>query len=99
MICSNVCEAIINDEQKRICILCLNLFVGSVIPGHLQFKKPVRKPDIFGLITLLAGLHAEGTGHVGLFAACSTSNEEIAVFRDIFAVGQSSDKVTVQFAS
>ena len=49
----------INDEENRISITSLNLFICSFVPSNLQFEEEVRQTNIFGLEVLLASFQAE----------------------------------------
>ena len=75
----------INDEENRISITSLNLFICSFVPSNLQFEEEVGQTDIFGLEVLSASFQAEGARHICLSTSRRTGNEQVPVFRDVFA--------------
>ncbi len=62
-------EAIHQNQDNGIGILSHHLFVVAICPCHLQINKQIRQTDIFGIVILLTGFHAKGTGHVSFTAA------------------------------
>ena len=64
---------------------------------QLQFEEEVRQTNIFGLEVLLASFQAEGTRHICLSASSRTGNEQVPVFRDVFAGRKPVYKLPVEF--
>ena len=89
----------INDQQDRVGIFRLNFFVCAVITCQLQLKKQIWKPDIFRLVTLLAGFHPKCTGQIGLPTPGSSGDKEVPVFCDIFTGCKPFNQRSVQLAS
>ena len=58
-------QPFIDDQQDRLCVFLEYGGKVPVVPGCLQVKEQIRKADILYCVILLAGLHTEGTGHVG----------------------------------
>ena len=57
-------QPFIDDQQDRLCVLIKDSGKVPIISGCLQVKEQVRKANILDRVVLLAGFHAEGTGHV-----------------------------------
>ena len=57
-------QLFIDDQQDRLCVLLKDSGTVPIISGCLQVKEQVRKANILDRVVLLAGFHAEGTGHV-----------------------------------
>ena len=47
---------------------------------------------------MLAGLHTESTGEIGLTAACGSCNKDVSALGDISAAGETFYQAPVQFA-
>lgn len=54
----------IENENQRIGVFSHDLSIGTIRPCHFQINKQIRKTDIPGIVILLAGFHAKGTGYV-----------------------------------
>ena len=90
-------EPFINDEEDGAGVPGLNFPVGAIGACHIELKEHIRQADILCPITLFAGLHAEGAGHVGLAASRGASDEQVPVFRDVLTGCQPFDQAAVEF--
>ena len=59
-------EPFINNEQDGVGIFGLNLLVGAICTRQLKLQEHVGQAHILCFVTLFAGFHAEGAGHIGL---------------------------------
>lgn len=88
----------INDQQNRVGVFPLDLFVCAVITGHLQFQEQIRQANILRLVTLFAGFHPECACQIGLSAPSGSGNKEIPVFCDVFTGCKPLNQRAVQLA-
>lgn len=88
----------INDQQNRVDVFPLDLFVCAVITSHLQFQEQIRQANILRFVTLFAGFHPECACQIGLPAPSSSGNKEILVFCDVFTGCKPLNQRTVQLA-
>ncbi len=58
------CKSFIKNENQRIGVFSHDLSIGTIRPCYFQINKQIWKTDIPGIVILLAGFHAKGTGYV-----------------------------------
>ena len=85
-------QPFIEDQKHRVGVLFQYSSKSAIIPGSLKIQEQVRQADILDRIIPFAGFHTEGAGHVGLSAACSSGDEYIPVFGDVFTACQPVDQ-------
>ena len=88
---------LVEDEQVDLPVLLKELLDGSLATCDGQVGQQIRKTDEPDGVELLAGLHTEGAGDVGLSGAGGAQNDDVVALLDVLAGRKRGDGGRVQF--
>ena len=90
-------KKLINNQERHIGVLHQDLQIISILTGRVKFHEKVGKADEVCFVVLLTSFHAESTSQISLPCARFAGNENIAVFCNVLAAGQSLNQSRFSF--